>query len=302
MNKNRGFTLIELLVVMAIIALLLGILLPALSKARQKARQVKDSTQISQIHKGWNTFSTDKKGLFPTPGLVARNQYQGAWVPGKGTENLFNNHHAALYSLLIQQNYASPAVLLSPSENNVKVVSDSNYQFEEYKPLQGVYWDPNFKADLATECNTSYATMLLNGKRKKTEWKGGGRADFVVLGTRGINTGSGTEYVLDYGDGGNIALYEESKMLDYMGGRNEWFGNLCFNDGHVTHTNQFRPDGHRKWVNSDGGTTEDDVFVHESTGNEAPNNGNDAFLCVSNRVQSDDPDDVNNMNLSWDDD
>jgi prepilin-type N-terminal cleavage/methylation domain-containing protein len=302
MKKNRGFTLIELLVVMAIIALLLGILLPALSKARQKARQVKDQTGLKQIHTGFNTFSTDQNGKFPTPGLVARNQYNGAWVPGKGTEALLNNHHAALYSLVVQQNYASPAILLSPSENNVKVVSDSNYQYEQYKPLQGIYWDPNFKADLTSECNTSYATMLLNGKRKRSEWKGGGRSDFAVIGTPGINTGAGTDYVIDYGGGGDIALYESSKMLDYMGGRNEWFGNVCFNDGHVVYTNRFRPDGHRKWTNSDGGTTEDDIFVHESTGNEYPNNGNDAFLCISNRVQNDDPEDVNNMSLTWDDD
>ena len=58
-NKS-GFTLIELLVVIAIIALLLGILLPALSKARAKARQVKDATQLSQIHKSMATFATDQ--------------------------------------------------------------------------------------------------------------------------------------------------------------------------------------------------------------------------------------------------
>ena len=73
-NKS-GFTLIELLVVIAIIALLLGILLPALSKARAKARQVKDSTQLSQIHKSMATFASDQNGIFPTPGLIQRQQY-----------------------------------------------------------------------------------------------------------------------------------------------------------------------------------------------------------------------------------
>ena len=73
-NNNRAFTLIELLVVMSIIALLLGILLPALSKARAKARQVKDSTQLSQLHKGLVTYASDKDGIFLTPGLVKRHQ------------------------------------------------------------------------------------------------------------------------------------------------------------------------------------------------------------------------------------
>ena len=52
-NGSKGFTLVELLVVMAIIALLLGLLLPALAKARATARQVKDQTQVKQIHQGW---------------------------------------------------------------------------------------------------------------------------------------------------------------------------------------------------------------------------------------------------------
>ena len=51
-NRAGGFTLVELLVVMAIIALLLGLLLPALAKARATARQVKDGTQLKQIHAG----------------------------------------------------------------------------------------------------------------------------------------------------------------------------------------------------------------------------------------------------------
>ena len=55
MKNKTGFTLIELLVVMAIIALLLGLLLPALAKARNTARQVKDATQIKQVHTAWFT-------------------------------------------------------------------------------------------------------------------------------------------------------------------------------------------------------------------------------------------------------
>ena len=72
MRRRKGFTLIELLVVMAIIALLLGLLLPALAKARATARQVKDATQIGQIHKGWLIWAREFDGILPLPGLVNR--------------------------------------------------------------------------------------------------------------------------------------------------------------------------------------------------------------------------------------
>ena len=82
-NKN-GFTLIELLVVMAIIALLLGLLLPALTKARNTARQVKDATQIKQIHTGWVTKGSETpRGIFPLPGEINR---IGVF-PGRGDED-----------------------------------------------------------------------------------------------------------------------------------------------------------------------------------------------------------------------
>jgi prepilin-type N-terminal cleavage/methylation domain-containing protein len=301
MNKNRGFTLIELLVVMAIIALLLGILLPALSKARAKARQVKDASQLSQIHQGQVVFSSDQDGVFMTPGRISRNQYNGSFVPGKGTENLLNNHHQALYSCMVQQNYASPQVLYSPAENNVKVVPDSNYDFEQYKPLENLYWDEEFAADLNLECNVSYGTMMLNGKRKRKHWRDSLASDFVVIGTRGINENDGTRYVIDYGDGGNPQLYERSKMLDYFGGRNEFFANHCYNDGHVKHTNQFQPDGHAQYKNEDGERSFDDVYTHETANIDGPNAGSDAFLCMTNAVEDDDPDDVNNHVMTWDD-
>lgn len=298
MNKNRGFTLIELLVVMAIIALLLGILLPALSKARAKARQVKDATQLAQIHKGQVTYASDQNGRFMVPGLVSREPYNGNYVPGKGNENLFNNHHAALYSLMIQQNYASPPLLYCPAEVSANVVPMSNYDFAKFHPLQGIYWDDNFGAHLGQQCNVSYATILLNGKRKRNQWKDSLASDYVVIGTRGINANDGTEYVIDYGGGGNEDLYNRSRTLAFFGGRNEWWGNHCYNDGHIRHTNQFQPDGHAMYKNQDGDRSPDDVYVHETHDTD----GSDSFLCMTNRVNSNDPNDHNNQAITWDDD
>ena len=111
MKKQNGFTLIELLVVMAIIALLLGLLLPALAKARATARQVKCSTQIQQIHKGWLTKGAETvRGNFPLPGETNRI----GTVPGRGFEDEAKNSHANLYSLCVAQQFISTQIWSAP--------------------------------------------------------------------------------------------------------------------------------------------------------------------------------------------
>lgn len=292
-NNNRAFTLIELLVVMSIIALLLGILLPALSKARAKARQVKDSTQLSQLHKGLVTYASDKDGIFLTPGLVKRHQHNGAWVPGRGQEWHEYNHHAALYSALVQLNYASPALLYCPSEVSANVAPKSNYNYNAYQPLSGLYWDESFRADLDGECNVSYGTTLINGKRKKREWRDALSSDFCLIGTRGPGSGQGTERVV--GAGGNAQIYEESRTLGIFGGRNEFWANHCYSDGHVQFTNQFAPEGHAMFKNSSGEQQEDDVYTHE----DGDDDGEDAFLCICNQMGGD-PTQLNDYTVTWD--
>jgi len=130
MRKRQGFTLIELLVVMAIIALLLGLLLPALAKARATARQVKDATQIGQVHKGWLIWAREFDGNLPLPGLVNR---QGQ-TPGKGLEDPSVNSHANLYGMCITSDHFTPQLLLSPSEISGSVASATTYDIEDYNP------------------------------------------------------------------------------------------------------------------------------------------------------------------------
>jgi len=288
-NNNRAFTLIELLVVMAIIALLLGILLPALSKARAKARQVKDSTQLSQIHKGLVTYAADKDGVFLIPGLVRRTQVNGQWVPGKGAEDVTDNHHGALYSALVQLNFASPPLLYCPSEVSANVAPKANYNFNAYRPLQGLYWDETFGADLNNECNVSYGTCLINGQRRRREWRDALSSDFVVIGTRGPNGGNGQESCLNDPD-----VFEQSRTLGFFGGRNEFWANHCYNDGHVGYTNQLSPDGHAKYKSGDDSLMEDEVYAHEDT-----DRGADAFLCITSAMPSD-VDDITGATMSWD--
>jgi len=252
MKKQNGFTLIELLVVMAIIALLLGLLLPALAKARATARQVKCGTQVQQIHKAWVTKGTDSpRGTFPLPGEVNR---IGA-LPGRGNEDEAKNSHANLYSLCVAQQFISPQILVSPSESSGNVGVCSNYDYNKYKPADDIYWDGdakndssntgvdgNLKADLTTLSSTSYASMPLLMKnstskiacRRDLQWKVGATSGsrFPIIGNRGVKNGATS-----------TDDYTNSKTLEIHGAKNEWDGNVCYNDDHVVFIRTFTPEG-----------------------------------------------------------
>lgn len=255
-NRKSGFTLVELLVVMAIIALLLGLLLPALAKARATARQVKDATQLRQIHTAWLTWSRAFNGNFPTPGVINR----VGTVPGKGNEDILQNSHANLYGACLAQNYFSAQLCLSPSEASGNVANCATYNFNAYNVAQDKYWDDNnvtrFKSDLTATSHTSYGTLLINGARKSKQWKESLDSKFAVVGNRGVQDGLYTD-----------PAYTKSKTLEIHGGRSSWEGNICFNDNHVSFEQNFTPEGTVKFgTNLD---VDDNLFKEEPEANTA---------------------------------
>ena len=266
MRKRKGFTLIELLVVMAIIALLLGLLLPALAKARATARQVKSATQLNQIHKGFMIMSTNDNDIFPTPGRINR----CGTTPGKGPEDKSVNSHANLYGACISGEFFTPQLLVDPSEASGNVAIASTYDIERYSPPADVYWDDNdfsrFKADLDGICNTSYATMLLNGTRKSRQWNKSLDSKYAVLGNRGVEDSSYDEQE-----------YMSSKTLLIHGGRKEWIGNICFNDNHIELVRTFAPAALAQ-LSSDAGPVEDTLFAEDI---DLDGEGSDAYLVMS---------------------
>ena len=243
-RATRAFTLVELLVVMAIIALLLGLLLPALAKARATARQVKDGTQIKQVHTACLTASNDSGGALPLPGEINRD----GQVPGRGDFDERQNNHANLHGAMIGRGYLNAQILVSPAEVNGRVVVCATYNMNAINPAKDCYWDPidqvgagsgtltnpatGFRCDLASQCNTSYAVMPLDPSlRRKSEWRNTGNSRFAVLGNRGPKAGSTT---------GND--FTDSKTLLIHGGLKEWDGNIGFNDDHVEYGRTFYPE------------------------------------------------------------
>jgi prepilin-type N-terminal cleavage/methylation domain-containing protein len=241
-NTKKGFTLVELLVVMAIIALLLGLLLPALAKARATARQVKDQTQVKQVHTGLLTAANDTQGVYPLPGEINRAAVPGApgngQIPGRGNIDETVNQHANLWGAMIGRNFLSAQIMVSPAESNGKVIPATTYNNNIINPAADIYWDnspTSFKCDLTNICNTSYATMPIdNSSRRRAQWRNTGDSRFAVLGNRGTRGGAITG-----------TPFTASKTLEIHGGRNEWDGNTAYNDNHVDYGRTFFPENLR---------------------------------------------------------
>ena len=294
-NRTKGFTLVELLVVMAIIALLLGLLLPALAKARATARQVKDGTQLKQIHAGWITASNDSKGVLPLPGEINR---VGA-VTGRGDIDERQNNHANLHGAMLARGYVNAQILVSPAEVNAKIVACATYNMNRINPAADCFWDPidaagagtgtapspttGFRADLTSQSNTSYGVMPLDPTiRRATEWRNTGNSRFAVIGNRGPRGG-----VLTGND------FTNSKTLLIHGSQKEWDGNVGYNDHHCEYGRTFYPENARplQQASCSGGApdlvvnnqSQDNLFKNDSGCAPGGRRNADAVLVIQRR-------------------
>jgi hypothetical protein len=76
-------------------------------------------------------------------------------------------------------------MLISPFQRNPVVVAVDDYDHSAYNPVQGVFWDPRFAADLVAASNVSYGHLPLVGARPARVWRDGAGAERATLGNRG---------------------------------------------------------------------------------------------------------------------
>lgn len=280
MNRRRAFTLIELLVVMAIIALLIGLLLPALAKARATARQLKDGTQVKQVHQAWVVFSRQFDGIFPTPGLIDRLPLNGTEIPGRGDEDRTVNHTAFVHSACIMQNFYDPEIIVGPTEQNANILVKDDYDYSKYNVATDVYWDDSMRCKLASICHTSYASTPIGGERKKQQWRESLDSKFAIVGNRGPKDGQ---------------TLQKSVTYELHGGRNQWVGNVCYNDNHVDVHETLVPQGIDFQFN--GVLTPDNLFRNDTGTSQNTAVGYDSWLVIYSTISNNDP---QTMNMEWD--
>jgi hypothetical protein len=186
---------------------------------RTKERSLRDSTQLRQIHQVLIIFAREMDGRMPRPGLIDRlpTEVDGVprEIPGRGEEDVAQNTTAALYSLLVVQNWITPELPVSPVERNPRVAVCAAFDFDSYNPVEDVYWDPGFRADLAEASHASYAHLPMFGKRMEHQWRDSLLASEAVLGNRGPQAGEP--------DGASYTC----------GPHGHWAGNIVFNDNHT---------------------------------------------------------------------
>lgn len=304
-NRRKGFTLIELLVVVAIIALLVGLLLPAITQARQNAATMKDGTQMKEIHQAMLVWANSNDGRLPTPGLIDRLPTELGERPGYGDEDHTQNHTANVYSAMIASNLINTDIVIGPTEANVNVQQDLNYDRSDYRPASDTYWDASFKADITqaftgtdTGSNTSYAHAALCGDRKSVKWRNRTDAGYPIISTRGTGgtfTGGG---FTGAGGADTGTAYEQSPTLLLHGPKRQWVGNVCFADNHTDTLETFFPVLTSHDTGTGSGKKKDNIFSAEfpdGPGGDTKESSSDAWLTITLPVHSE-----FNVNPVWD--
>lgn len=192
---RAGYTRVEILVLVLVIALLAVMFYLVVPRVRKQSMVDVEAGNLRGIHQSWVIFAGEYDGQFPVPGAMKRTPVQRdgdeVVVPARGAIDITQNTTANLYSACIMLNYITPELCVGPAEpsDHVRVMTNDTYDWSSYSPVDGVYWDANFRADLHGVSNVSYAHLPLCGVRYERQWRDSAEEGFPLLGHRGPKDG-----------------------------------------------------------------------------------------------------------------
>jgi hypothetical protein len=259
--RPGGFSMIGMLITLACIVVLMAISMTAINRAmtgegsalRGTVRSTQDMMRLSALYQ---TMLADVD-RFPQRRYIVPSMLDGSGDRSHDTT-------ANLYSAMVMHNYVRPIDLIAANEFNGYVYAIANYDYEVYDPNRGVFWDPEFRADLMRGSNVSYAHMPLFGKRFENGWRATMSSTTVLLGNRGPENGIDNPASMTYG-------------------RNQqWGGHVVFGDGSIEFLHQF--DHPRTSIEIDGERRADNLFAMETGAA-----GEDAILSFTREMTADGP-------------
>jgi len=223
-SSPRGVTLVECLGFCLIAAALFAMTCVMSVTLVQRSRDAADQDRLRRIHTGMVAFARAEVGRLPRPGLIDRIAC-GLAGPGYGDEDHSQNHTAFVYSAMVSHLLIEPGALISPNEVNERVFEKPDYDFTAYRPIEDVFWDRSFVADIANDgrgSNVSYAHLVLAGERVNAHWRDLSSAITPLVGTRAPRNGvsAGLEYA-------------RSPTLRWTGSVRSWDGFVVFGDNHA---------------------------------------------------------------------
>ncbi len=256
---RRAFSLIGMLIALGCMLLLSVILMNSLNQAVTGAgnvkqgtvRSVQDQMYLNALSQSLHVGAGQSRGWFLVPSEL------------DGSGDSAANTTAALYSAMVMANYSPPQQLVSANEYSLQVQIDTDYDHAMYDPMNGVYWDPSFTADLVTGSNVSFAHTPMFGERIERSWTTS--SVMPIIGSRGPEGGVHDPGSMTYGRAG------------------VWGGHILHADGAITFESSFTPTG-LYYETPDGQMLPDNLYAAEL----GPD-GADALLGFTKRIDPDGP-------------
>ena len=259
----RSFTKLELLIILTIITVLLAILIVVVSRALADARFQTDVHQIVEMHQSWIVGASETYATAPLPGRVVA-------TLNSTPEDYTLNDTARIYALGITRHYFTPDLLISPLEVSDHV-TEAEFDFSAFDPLNGIFWDPAFTMHIEDPdigANASYAHIAAVGDRRKRPQPAKSRS-MPILGTRGPNVTN-----LDPAEYTRSPTYRFSKPYD------QWVGTIAFADNHTETLRTFYPQLTAYQSPGTDRAIKDNIFSADFDHPHGRQAADDAFLCI----------------------